>query len=108
MNVSWKFSGRWSFKGVSTEFLGCFKEALKVFQECFKGVSRKIKGWFKGVSRQFQRGFESFKENLIVFQECFNEVLFDMTCHVCMDLIAATRAEGGLVFLDSEMSELLA
>ena len=64
-----------------------------------------IQGSLKGVSKTF---WGSFKESLSVFQECFNEVLFDMTCHVCMDLIAATRAEGGLVFLDSEMSELLA
>ena len=62
-----------------------------------QGYLKKFKGCFKGVSKQFQRGFESFKENLIVFQECFNEILFDMTCHVCMDLIAATQAEGGFV-----------
>ena len=72
---------------------------------CIKNVLRVFQGKLRGDSREFEG---SFKESLSVFQECFNEVLFDMTCHVCMDLIAATRAEGGLVFLDSEMSELLA
>ena len=42
----------------------------------------------------FQQNFK--KKVSRVFQECFNEVLI-LRFGCCMDLIAATRAEGGLV-----------
>ena len=51
------------------------------FQGCFKGVSM-----IEGVSRVFQG---SFKKTFKVFQKSF----------MCMALIAASRAEGGLVFI---------
>ena len=66
-----------SFKGVSRMFQGCFKKVLRVFHENFKGVSRKFQGCFKEVPRK--------------------GVSRKVSC--CMALIAASRAEGGLVFL---------
>ena len=70
MEVSRLFQG--SFKGVSRVVQGCLKKVSSVFQEKFKQS-------VKGVSRMFQSSF--------VLQFC-----------CCMDLIAATRAEGGLVY----------
>ena len=45
---------------------------------------------FKGVSRVFQRSFKKVSKKLLI---CFKKVSF------CMALIAASRAEGGLVLL---------
>ena len=60
-----------------------------MFHESFmeEEISRMFQGCFmiKGVSRVFQG---SFKKTFKVFQESF----------MCMALIAASRAEGGLVF----------
>ena len=64
-----------SSKGVSMEFQRRFKEVSRVLKKKVKCVLRKFQ---KKVSR--------------VFQECFNEVLF------CDFVLAATQAEGGLVF----------
>ena len=57
-------------------------------------VSRMFQGCFmiKGVSRVFQG---SFKKTFKVFQESF----------MCMALIAASRAEGGLVQLEMPLSQ---
>ena len=52
----------------------CFKGVSKS-KECFKSVSRMFQGCFKGVSRLF--------------------------CCFCMAVVAASRAEGGLVYLVS-------
>ena len=75
-------------KGVSRVFQGSFKKTCKVFKESFmeEEISRMFQGCFmiKGVSRVFQG---SFKKTFKVFQESF----------MCMALIAASRAEGGLV-----------
>ena len=78
-----------------------------MIQGRFKGIKKKFKGFFKGVSWQFQLRFKEvsrvFKESVkcvprkfqIKFQE-FSRMFLQFCC--CMDLIAATRAEGGLVF----------
>ena len=81
------FSG--SFKGVSRKFQGCFIKVSKMFHKSFKDeeVSRKFRRCFmifKGVSRVFQGSFKKTSK-------CFKKV----SC--CMALIAASRAEGGLV-----------
>ena len=60
-----------SFKDVLRRFQGCLKKVSRVFQENFKNS-------FKGVSKKFLRSF-----------------FFQFVC--CMDLIVATRADGGLV-----------
>ena len=85
-------------------FQGCFQDILRVFQgrlwgETFKGVSRYLKevqrvfqGGFRDVLRKFQGGLKKVSS---VFQENFTK-----SC--CMDLIAATRAEGGLVLIDTK------
>ena len=76
-------------KGVFRKFQECFKEVSRMFHESFKEqeVSRIFQECFiifKGVSRVFQG---SFKKTFKVFKKglCF------------MALIAASRAEGGLV-----------
>ena len=78
-------------------------ENLKVFQNCLKGASRKcrgssnkfqgLKGYFKGVSIVYLR---CFKE---VSRKCFKEVSY------CMEYIAATRTEGGLLFWEEGWGE---
>ena len=84
MVVSRKFQGR--FDGVSRKFQGCFKEVSRVFQVSFKGVSwkRKFQGCFLNSVSGFSR----------MFPECFKEVSRKL---YCLALIAASRAEGGLV-----------
>ena len=89
MDVSRKLQGR--LKGVLREVLGCFKEVSRVFHESLmeEEVSRMFQGCFmifKDVSRVFQG---SFKKTFKVFQKVSS----------CMALIAASRAEGGLVFM---------
>ena len=71
--------------------VGSFKKVSKVFQGCFKGGTRKIErcslrpkkfqGHLKKVSSLFKKNVNN------KFQGCSH-----------MYLIAATRAEGGLVF----------
>ena len=79
-----------SFLGVSRRIEWFSERPLKEIQGRFKG----LKGCFKEVSRQFQRHLKKvsrvYKERVRLFQENFTK-----SC--CMDLIAATRAEGGLV-----------
>ena len=80
------------------------------FQRCFNSVSQVIqafevsfKGSFKRVSRIFHRSFKEVSRKVLqcliefkglarVFQCCY---VFKVNC--CISLIAATRAEGGLV-----------
>ena len=99
------------FKDVAKKFQGSFKVASRILKEVF----RVFQGRLKGVSRQFQRCSKEvsmvFKESVKwcfkkfknkknvsrVFQECFNEGFVLQFCS-CMDLIVATRAEGGLVY----------
>ena len=87
MDISLKLQGK--MKGVLREFSWCFKEVSRLFLENFteEEVSRMFQ-WcfmiFKGVSRVFHG---SFKKTFKVFQK----ILY------CMALIAASRAEGGLV-----------
>ena len=82
MRVSWK-----------GKFDGCLKEASRVFLESFKEeeVSRMFLGGFmifKGISRLYQKCFKEVSRKV---SRCFKKV----SCH--MALIAASRAEGGLV-----------
>ena len=97
-----------SFRPVSRTFQGCFKK----FQGCFKSISAVIHGSFKGVCKQVSSGFNrvlrklqcSFQGFSKVFQLCFKEdsVLRQLSrcfkvVSFCITLIAASRAEGGLV-----------
>ena len=76
-----------TFKGDSRQLQGYLKEVQRVFRESFKEGSRVFKESVKCVSRKFQR--------------CFMNVLIKfLRFFCCMDLIAATRAEGGLVLLN--------
>ena len=77
------------FKGVSRKFKVCSKKDFRVLQGSFKSISRKFQGCFKEkgwwVSKEIKRisiGFEAS----FVLQFCSY-----------IYLIAATRAEGGLV-----------
>ena len=98
-------------------FQGCFEEVLRVLQgRLIEGDSRELKGYLKEVQRDqlsipLPYPFQRFKEVWRVFQENFNqnfkvvsrvfyEVLF------CMNLIAATRAEGGLVLVKNKDNQL--
>ena len=72
---------------------GCYKAVSKMFKE----VSKAFKESTKCVSIKFQKKVSR------VFHECFNEVLFLQFCS-CMDLIAATQPEGGLVFYRISLS----
>ena len=58
--------------------VSCKREVSQMFQGCFTEISGVCQEFFKDVSRKFQG--------------CFKKV----SC--CMALIAASRAEGGLVF----------
>ena len=96
---------------VSRKIEGCLEEVLKVFQGNFKGLqrsfnvlSRKFQGCFMKISgrRKFQGCFMIFKGVPLVFQRCFKEVSRKLSrcfekVSSCMALIAASRAEGGLV-----------
>ena len=77
-----------------------------MFYGSFKGVSRKYQGCFIKVSfkRKFQGCFKGVLWILRMFPECFKEVSRKLSrsfrkVSCCMVLIAASRAEGGLVFL---------
>ena len=92
------YQGR--LKGVSGYFSVGFKGISENFKRRSKGGSREVHGNLKDVLRKFQGCLqkvlsvfqENFKKKLSrVFQECFNEVLF-------CNFVAATRAEGGLVY----------
>ena len=105
-----------SFKGGSRKIEGCSERPLKVIQGCFKVFKRSS----KGVSEQFQK---CFKEVLRVNKGSFNCVSrkFHKKCQGCfknlsmkccfvigcsMNLIAATREEGGLVLYKAVSSHL--
>ena len=85
----------------SRMFHGCYMEISRVFHKCFRGVSEK----FHVFLRVFQCSsiFDSmFTRSYNVFQWCFKEFskkksrcVIEVLC--CMALIAATRADGGLV-----------
>ena len=107
---------------VSKVFQGCFKGILSVFQRrlwgCFERPFRVIQWSFKvskisskGVSRLFQRCFKDvsrvFKESVKCasrklhqkFQGCIKNLKMEFLLQFCcMNLIATTRAEGGLVY----------
>ena len=86
--VSGKFQELINLKGLPSKFQGFFKDVSRMFQECFNDVSRRFQGCLKKVSIVFQENFiKSFKGvSSFVLQFCCS-----------MNLIAATRAEGGLV-----------
>ena len=80
------------------------KGASRVYKRSSKGVSKELKagskafyGSFKGVQSKCQLHSKTFSKKVSkVFQGCFDEVLVVQFTR-CMNLIAATRAEGGLV-----------
>ena len=95
----WSVSKFWRcFK----KFPRCFRKVSWVPQKDFKGVSRSFHRWFNGsfkrASRIFHRSFKKifkvFNISLKLFWGC--SVLF-LKVYCWMSLIAATRAEGGLV-----------
>ena len=75
------------FKGFLREFNGRFNDILRKFQGCLMGV--------KCLPKKFQIKFQEFSR---MFQWSF---FLQFCC--CMDFIAATRAEGGLVNKDGKM-----
>ena len=78
------------FKGALRKFQGCCKKDSRVFQGSFNDVLRKCRGYLK-------KGSIVFKEIKIkiIVSRVFKNVSIKFCS--CMDLIAATRAEGGLV-----------
>ena len=74
-----------------------------MFSGCFKEVSRVFHGSFmeEKVSRMFLRVFHDFQGFFMVFLEIFKKTfkVFQKKVSCCMTLIAASRAEGGLVAL---------
>ena len=89
------------FKGVYKKFNGCLKKVSKLFQGCFNGDSTELQVYLKeGVSNEF-RGLTKFQEYFVssVFQENLNIAMkFCFAIFFSHSLIAATQAEGGLVF----------
>ena len=83
------------FQGRFREFQRYLKEVQRVFQRYFKEVSRVLKECLHCVLRKFQKVSR-------VFQKCFNKVVVLKFC-CCMALIAAARAEGGLVCFKKEV-----
>ena len=75
-----------------------------MFQGSLKVVSRKFQWCFEEVSRAFQRSYMDVSRVFHDFQGCFHSVLrkfqekFQGVLKSFMALIAASRAEGGLVF----------
>ena len=83
--------------GFSRVFPECFKEVSRAFQLSLEGVSRGISRTFKGCFMEVSMLFpKCLKEVSRQFSRCFKVV----SC--CMALIAATRAEGGLVHIGRE------
>ena len=76
----------------------CFQEVLKVLQgRSLKGVSRQFQRRCKEVSRVLKESVKFVSRNFQKqFQGHFKNVSMKFCC---MELIAATRAEGGLVCL---------
>ena len=105
--VSWVPQG--DFKGVSRVFhrwlkpfqpvsRGDSEGVSRVFYQSFKDLSKKCQRSFIEVSRKFQENVKVFNRSLKPLWGCFKVVLF-LKVFCCMSLIAATRAEGGLVFV---------
>ena len=123
--VSRKFKGcfkedwrmfQWSFKWASN----LFKKVQLLFQESFKGVSRTFQGSFKvdtrkneGCSqrpRKFQqylkKASSAFKKiSIKIFKGVSRMFQWSFVLQFCsrMYLIAATRAKGGLVWIQKTM-----
>ena len=74
------------------EFHDGFKNLSRIFHKTFKGPPRVFEGSFKNFFKVFQR-------SLKLLCGCFKVVLF-FKVYCCMSLIAATRAEGGLVYFE--------
>ena len=79
-----------------------------MIQASFKQFSSKFQVSFTEVSIYFQGYFKEVKEVSRAFQSFFKEVFKDSLKHInslsslfsccCMSIVAASRAEGGLVF----------
>ena len=82
------FQGK--FREVSKAIQGCFKEVSSVIQKCFMMFQGSIKE-VKCVSRKCHKKFQGCLKNL--------SMKFCLQFCCSMNLIAATRAEGGLVSL---------
>ena len=78
-------------------FQGYFQDILRVFQ----GYQRVFQGGFRDVLRKFQGGLKKvssvFQENFIKSSKGVSSFVLQFFCS--MNLIAAIRAEGGLVSL---------
>ena len=100
---------QWSFKGVSRKFQRyfkeiqrCFKEVARLFHRIFRGISRLL-----GDSRKFIMSFKQvsmvvskeFQVSWIfqVFKRVQQGCTFFLKVHLCMSLIAASRAKGRFV-----------
>ena len=88
-------------------FQGTFGEGSRVFEEWFEVVSRKFQKSFKEVSTGCRGSFKRVSMMCPVSQGCYKKRFLgvsrvcqgcfkDIVC--CMALIAAIRAEGGLVY----------
>ena len=66
------------------------QRSFKVSKRSLKGVSRQFQRCFKENSRAFHKKFQGCSKNLSM-KFCF--------AILCMNLITATQAEGGLVFI---------
>ena len=102
------------FQGISHVCKGFFREVSRVFQEYFKVVFRKFQCSFIKASgrRKFQGCFMIFMGIHRVFQRCFKEVsrklsrcFKKVSCR--MALIAASRAEGGLVWIGTDLPQFV-
>ena len=96
---------------VSRKIKGCFGEVITVFPGTFKGVLKEVSRVFHKRFKEedalrlfhdFQWCFQSVPECFKVFQRCFKEILRELArcfqkVSCCMALIAASRADGGLV-----------
>ena len=90
---------------VSKVFQGYFQDILRVFQgrlcvsRYLKEVQRVFQGGFRDVLRKFQGCLKKvssvFQENFIKSFKGVSSFVLQFCCS--MNLIAATRAEGGLV-----------
>ena len=77
-------------------FHGGFKKVSKDLLNRFQ-VSIGFQDSFMEVSRKFQENFKVLNRSLKLLRGCFKVVLF-LKVYCSMSLIAATRAEGGLVY----------
>ena len=82
------------FKGVSRNNEVCLIGVLSGFQVYIKEVQRVLQGSFKGTYQ------ENIKRAFMGVLRMFHRHFALQFC-CCLALIAATRAEGGLVFLET-------